>query len=190
MRSIHYGTSLLMLVAAAMAGCAVESADLSDGEMGEDFEMVNSSEAALEAMLPDDAEITDPQMGSQGVELGTPPERGTVIIPQHGFVPSQKGFLPIQHGFVPQKGLVSIQHGFVSPQTGLISSVGTQLGSSVGLGTVQYGQCPSKLCPPPSKLCPPPAKLPPPSKLCPPPSKLPPPSKACPLTQYPIYPQR
>ncbi|XYH92689.1 hypothetical protein ACMHYB_33035 [Sorangium sp. So ce1128] len=48
MSSIHHGTAFLMLVSAAMAGCAVESADMSDADMDADVEVVDSSDAALE----------------------------------------------------------------------------------------------------------------------------------------------
>jgi hypothetical protein len=83
MSSIHYGTSFLMLVAAAMVGCAAESADMTDGDMNADVESVESSDAALET-----ADLTEGGMpgalaggagaatGPQGAGLGAPPQAG------------------------------------------------------------------------------------------------------------------
>ncbi|MGK4007190.1 hypothetical protein WMF31_31500 [Sorangium sp. So ce1036] len=204
MSSIHYGTSLLMLVAAAMAGCAVESADLSDGEMGEDIEMVDSSEEALETA--DGAAIMNPQMGSQQIAgLGAAPVSQGII--QKGFEHPQKGFINPHKGLTnPHKGLISSQAGLVGSQTGLQTGlvgsqtglqtglVGSQTGLQTGLvgsqtglvgqgklgvsqGVGQYGQCPTKKGAP-SKFCPSVQKGP--SKFCP----------SCPSQQSPIYPQK
>ncbi|WP_437275386.1 hypothetical protein WME90_29535 [Sorangium sp. So ce375] len=100
MSSIHYGTSFLMLVAAAMVGCAAESADMTDGDMDADIESVESSDAALEATDLTEAGMPgapDPSaaVGPQGAGLGTPPQVGLGVGTQFGSqCPLQKKCAP------------------------------------------------------------------------------------------------
>ncbi|XYI00730.1 hypothetical protein ACMHYB_13620 [Sorangium sp. So ce1128] len=140
MSSIRYGTSFLMLVAAAMAGCAVESADMSDGDMDADVEVVDSSDAALErADIP----------GMSGAMAGGGESLGAAAYGGGGTQEFGGG------GTQAYGGGGTVQIGQCPPV-------------KKGFPPSKFCPPPSKFCPPPHKFVPPPSKFCP-SQYSPPP---------------------
>ncbi|KYF55901.1 hypothetical protein BE04_35505 [Sorangium cellulosum] len=96
-----------MLVAAAMAGCAAGSADMSNDEMVADMEMVESSEAALERADDSESATMNPlaestrtdELGAYGAtaddsEGGSAAYGGEGQYGHHGHCPPPDKFCP------------------------------------------------------------------------------------------------